>query len=912
MQDQFQIENGILKKYTGTGAEVVVPDGVTTIAEWAFFGCKTAVSVELPDSVITIGKLSFSECPNLTEVRMPKRLMIIGEKAFQGCEKLSSVSIPDSVSNIGAYAFDRCKSLTSVTIPSGVRAIGWNTFSNCSALSSATIRKGVLLIGRWAFEHCTSLTSIDIPDGVEGIADMAFNGCTCLSSVTIPDSVTAIGNFAFSNCVSLSSVVIPNSVQRMAPGTFSECRITIVCGEGSYAHSFCDEQNLTYIFDYQYEAFHGLLPQDIERLASPFLADEEDPYIFISYSHKDRDTVLNSIKPLYESGWKIWYDEGLTIGDRYDETLDIHIRNCAAFLLYVTKNSLDSPYIRNNEIPWALDAGRPIIKCIVDDGTDYEIDDRAVQASVSPSEIETALEKVNGLTKGEKRVAKGISVAVSPAERGEADGDGFAYCLYEEKDSAAAKAIIVEAANGGCRMYNAAENGEYGDKLINSACLVVFLSKAFLADKHLRNILIDEFRAGKDIAVCQMEVLEDSDLLEELLDLHLMQWLNYAFGIDPDMNTKLARHLQKRGCRNSAILPGFEYEKTDEGIVITKYNGMNPSPWIESEYSGMPVIGIAENAFRKCVRLKTLRIPDSVKKIGKGAFEGCSELTDVTIPDSVTEIGESAFKGCAALTSVVIPDRVAVIEKWTFEDCSSLETAYVPDSVTEIRTRAFSGCKKLPSLVIPESIERIDDYVFAGCDSFRSVTVPNHIKKIGMMSFNSCKNLESVEIQDGVKEIELGAFCFCRALVSVSIPQSVNEIGPRAFEGCTALEAIEIPDSVKNIGFDAFKNCSYLMVISRPGSAAWKYCREQDIMVSSSAEGIRPAAADNADSRAETGGKALSEETGGEPLRDDAKPVKAAISGEKSGEAPEDVPEPEQSETQRPGLFERLFGRRGK
>ena len=61
MQDQFQIENGILKKYTGTGAEVVVPDGVTTIAEWAFFGCKTAVSVELPDSVITIGKLSFSE-----------------------------------------------------------------------------------------------------------------------------------------------------------------------------------------------------------------------------------------------------------------------------------------------------------------------------------------------------------------------------------------------------------------------------------------------------------------------------------------------------------------------------------------------------------------------------------------------------------------------------------------------------------------------------------------------------------------------------------------------------------------------------------------------------------------------------------------------------------------------------------
>ena len=78
------------------------------------------------------------------------------------------------------------------------------------------------------------------------------------------------------------------------------------------------------------------------RCGAPFLADEESPFIFISYSHKDRDTVLGIIKELYESGWKIWYDEGLTIGDSYDETLETHVRNCAAFLLFVTENSLQS------------------------------------------------------------------------------------------------------------------------------------------------------------------------------------------------------------------------------------------------------------------------------------------------------------------------------------------------------------------------------------------------------------------------------------------------------------------------------------------------------------------------------------------------------------------------------------------
>ena len=111
--------------------------------------------------------------------------------------------------------------------------------------------------------------------------------------------------------------------------------------------------------------------------------------------------------------------------------------------------------------------------------------------------------------------------------------------------------------------FDTVYNSRLFEKLQNSACLIVFLDKAFLADEHLTDILIKEYQAGKDLAVCMIGSIEDSDLPRELIGLHKMQWLNFAYGITDDMNTKLFRHLQKRGCRNTTILPGFDRLQKD-------------------------------------------------------------------------------------------------------------------------------------------------------------------------------------------------------------------------------------------------------------------------------------------------------------------------------------------------------------
>lgn len=139
IEADYEIADGVIKKYKGAGGKVVLPFFIEHIGDRAFDRCGEVKEVVLPPRTASVGVRAFQNCASLVKINL-NGVQSVGEEAFKGCKSLSKIET--SAESIGANAFEGCSALTSVKFSDGVKSVGDNAFKGCKGVSVTVLHGG--------------------------------------------------------------------------------------------------------------------------------------------------------------------------------------------------------------------------------------------------------------------------------------------------------------------------------------------------------------------------------------------------------------------------------------------------------------------------------------------------------------------------------------------------------------------------------------------------------------------------------------------------------------------------------------------------------------------------------------------------------------------------------------------------
>ncbi len=208
---------------------ISIPDQITEIGDYAFYGNPTLKTVNFHAGITRIGAGAFHETL-LTRVNIPNPDCEIGNSCFSSSQ-VSSVTLPQGMKKLGRHVFFYCTNLTSITLPEGMEEIGMMCFGSCALtsvnlpstmvkLDSCSLQdnpftsinlKNVKYVGRQAFSQCTNLTTVTSNGMLEEIDGAAFTRCP-LATAYLPEGMKTIIMNAYFRCPNLNSFTVPATV----------------------------------------------------------------------------------------------------------------------------------------------------------------------------------------------------------------------------------------------------------------------------------------------------------------------------------------------------------------------------------------------------------------------------------------------------------------------------------------------------------------------------------------------------------------------------------------------------------------------------------------------------------------------------------------------------------------------------
>jgi uncharacterized repeat protein (TIGR02543 family) len=209
--DTYSIYGGVVSNGSACTGDVVIPEGVVSISEWAFAYSQLLETIALPASVREIGNTAFQDSLLLENINV--------DTANAVFTSVDGVLFNKTLTQLEAYPAG--KPPTSYTVPASVEIIDDRSFISSGSLKTVlfTLDSELTSLAGSVFQT-SGLTSIILPAGVETIGN-AFNTAQNLTSVTLPGSVTSIGAYAFQGSTRLSSFYFLGGPPTVEPETFT-------------------------------------------------------------------------------------------------------------------------------------------------------------------------------------------------------------------------------------------------------------------------------------------------------------------------------------------------------------------------------------------------------------------------------------------------------------------------------------------------------------------------------------------------------------------------------------------------------------------------------------------------------------------------------------------------------------------
>ena len=810
------------------GSEVTtltIPNTVDTISD-AFAYCTDITTVIIPNSVVAIGKGAFAGFTGLNDIDIPNSVTSIGSEAFFHTG-LTSVTIPKSVTNIGYGAFHYSDNLINVyslitdpshismgsdvfyqypanysnrtlhvpigSIPSYRASSGWNPyFGNIVEIggvyaSSISLNKSSAVLSNG---ESLQLIATVLPDNAtnksviwtssnNSVATVNSNGLVTAKSVgtALIMAQTTDGSNLSASC----SITVTNNTNI----SFADPKVKAICvqnwdtnGDGELSKAEAAAvQNIGFVFkgnteiksfdEFQYFTGHYYLSSDA----------------FNGCNKLESIVIPNTIKYIYSNAF--YYCSSLkriTIPESVLSIGSYAFWQCKLLNDIILPNSLTS-------------IGK------------YAFDGCEALKSIS---LGNAITTINTGTFSGCDSLTTITFGNSLISIGE---NAFSYCP---------SLVSIDIPNSVTSVGRFAFYECTGLKNIKIGCSVSYIGDY-------------TFKKCNALETVTCAAMNPPEIDNETFSSYTAKL------IVPRLSVNLYKNADY--WKKFNIIVGF-YDFEQDGIyynIIDKtnkkaevtcrdesYNSYSGSLSIPStvQFSGTEylVSRIGMNAFRDCVNLTSITIPNSITTIASSAFYNCVELENISLPKSITSIGQSAFVNCAKLTGIEIPNAVTSIDDYAFQGCDAIsllnfnavlcadfsstashrpfynlniKTINIGDSVQKIPAYFAYGLTKLDNLTIGKAVTSIGDYGFQGCKALKTINF--NAESCG--NFNSYDsspfynlNITTINIGNSVQRIPSYFAYGLSCLVNIDIPNTINYIGYNAFYGCSNLERVYITD----------------------------------------------------------------------------------------------------------------------